>query len=89
MKEAKDVCLVAWVRCGLHCAVSMTENHTDASDGSRENQPTMDGARGALLPIAAGSRLRATQARCGCSVMPWGRPVKVPGEAVGWSFTPG
>jgi hypothetical protein len=42
-----------------------------ASDGSRENEPTMDGARGALLPIAAGSRLRATQARCGGSVRSW------------------
>jgi hypothetical protein len=28
------------------------------ADGSRENQPTMDGARGALLPIAAGFRLK-------------------------------
>jgi hypothetical protein len=28
------------------------------ADGSRENQPTMDGARGALLPIATGSRLK-------------------------------
>jgi len=39
------------------------------SDGSRENEPTMDRTRGALLPIAAGFRLRATQARCGCNVM--------------------
>jgi hypothetical protein len=35
-----------------------------ASDGSGENEPTMDSARGALLPIATDSRLRATQARC-------------------------
>ena len=46
-------------------------------------------ARGARLPIAAAFRLRATQARCGGSVMPWGRPVKVPGEEVGWSLIPG
>ncbi len=40
------------------------------SSGSRQNQPTMDGARGALLPIAAGFRLRASQARWGCSIIP-------------------
>ena len=43
-----------------------------ASHGSGENQPAMDGARGARLPIAAGFRLRATQARCGGSIMSWG-----------------
>ncbi len=43
----------------------------DSSSGSRANQPTMDGARGALLPIAAAFRLRATQARCGGRVMSW------------------
>ena len=59
------------------------------ADGSRENKSTLDGARGALLPLATGSRLRATQARCGGSVMPWGRPVNVPGEAVGWGLTSG
>ena len=32
----------------------------------------MDGARGALLPIAAAFRLRASEARCGGSVMSWG-----------------
>jgi hypothetical protein len=41
------------------------------SSGSGENQPTMDCTRGALLPIASGSRLRATQARCGGSVRSW------------------
>jgi hypothetical protein len=41
----------------------------DASHGSRQKHPTMDGARGALLPLAAGFRLRGTKARCGCSVM--------------------
>ena len=41
----------------------------NSSHGSRENQPTVDGARGALLPIAAAFRLSATQARCGGSVM--------------------
>jgi hypothetical protein len=40
-----------------------------SSDGSRENTSTMDGSRGALLPLAASFRLRATEARCGWSVM--------------------
>src|SRR5258707_14468825 len=40
-----------------------------AGDGSWENQPTMDGAGGALLPLAAGFRLRGTKARCECSAM--------------------
>ena len=42
-----------------------------SSDGSRQNQPTMDDAGGALLPIAASFRLRGSQAKCGCSIMPW------------------
>jgi hypothetical protein len=46
-----------------------TLSATDSGDGSRENHPTMDGSRGALLPIVAGFRLRATEARWGCSVM--------------------
>ena len=61
----------------------------DASHGSRENHPTMDGARGALLPLAAGFRLRATEARCGWQCHVAGRSVKVPAEEVGWSLTPG
>jgi hypothetical protein len=43
-----------------------------SSHGSGKNQPTVDGVRGALLPIAADFRLRATQTRCGGSVMSWG-----------------
>jgi hypothetical protein len=42
------------------------------SSGSWENQSAMDGARGARLPIASGSRLRAAQARFGGSIMSWG-----------------
>jgi hypothetical protein len=42
------------------------------ADGCRENEPKMDGARGARLPTAAGFRLRASKARCGGSVMSWG-----------------
>src|SRR6266487_5000651 len=42
-----------------------------ACDGSRQNHPTMDGARGALLPIATDFRLRATTARCSCTVLSW------------------
>jgi hypothetical protein len=37
--------------------------------GNRQNHPTMDGSRGAFLPIVAGFRLRATEARWGCIVM--------------------
>lgn len=48
----------------------------------------MDGLRGALVPLAAGSRLSATQAR-------WGGAScheyveKVPAEALGWSLASG
>ena len=35
----------------------------DSCDGSRQNHPTLDGARGALLPIAKGFRLRGIEAR--------------------------
>ena len=42
---------------------------TNSGDGSRENYPTMDGARSALLPLATGFRLRGIQARGGCRVM--------------------
>jgi hypothetical protein len=38
---------------------------TDSCDGSWQNPSTMDGARGDLVPLAAGLRLRATRARCG------------------------
>jgi len=41
----------------------------NSGDGSRQNTSTMDGARGALLPPAAGFRLRATKARGGCRVI--------------------
>jgi hypothetical protein len=49
----------------------------------------MDGARGALLPIAAGSRLRATEVRSGWQCHVTGRWVKVPAEELGWSLAPG
>jgi hypothetical protein len=42
---------------------------TSSGDGSRENYPTMDGARSALFPLATGLRLRGIQARGGCRVM--------------------
>src|SRR5947207_6524463 len=38
---------------------------TDTSHDSGKNQPAMDGARGARLPLAKGVRLRGTEARCG------------------------
>jgi hypothetical protein len=37
----------------------------DSCDGSRQNSSTMDGARGALVPLAKGFRLRGSQARWG------------------------
>jgi hypothetical protein len=46
-----------------------TLSAANSGDGSRENHPTMDSMRGALLPLVAGFRLRATEARWGCSVM--------------------
>jgi hypothetical protein len=42
-----------------------------ASHGSGKNEPTMDSEGGALLPIAASFRLRASQARCGRSIISW------------------
>jgi len=42
---------------------------TYASDGSRRNQPTMDGSRGTLVPLAAGFCLKASEAKCECSIM--------------------
>jgi hypothetical protein len=39
------------------------------SSGRRENTSTMDGAGSALLPLAAGFRLRGSQAKGGCRVM--------------------
>ena len=62
---------------------------TDASHGSRQNEPTMDGTRGALVPLAAGFRLRGSQARWGCSTHVAGRWVKVPAEKLVWSLTRG
>jgi hypothetical protein len=41
---------------------SATRPPTYTCDGSRQNQPTVDRARGALLPIAASFRLSALQA---------------------------
>jgi hypothetical protein len=43
----------------------------DACHGSWKNHPTMDDARGALLPRAFAFRLRATTARCSCTVLAW------------------
>src|SRR5712691_2755080 len=62
---------------GAHAAASTrwqpggaTLSAANASDGCRQDQSTMDGRRGALVPLAAGFRLRATQARC--RSMSWG-----------------
>ena len=45
-----------------------TLSAADASDGGRQNPSTMDGSRGALVPVAAAFRLKADEARCGWSV---------------------
>jgi hypothetical protein len=44
----------------------------DSSHGRRQNQPAMDGGRGAHLPLAAGFLLRATEARGGYRVIAFG-----------------
>ena len=44
---------------------------TDAGDGSRQSEATMDGARGALVSIGADLRLRGAKAREGWSVRSW------------------
>jgi hypothetical protein len=46
-----------------------TLSATDSGHGCRQNQPAMERARGARLPIAAGIRLRATEARGVCRIM--------------------
>jgi hypothetical protein len=62
---------------GAHAAASTrwqaggaTLSAANGSSGCRQDQSTMDGMRGALVPLAAGFRLRATQARC--RSMSWG-----------------
>ena len=58
--------------CGL-CRASRTRWQASgatllaayACDGSRQNHPTMDGRRGALVPLAAAFRLRGIEARWG------------------------
>jgi hypothetical protein len=62
---------------------------TYPSHGSGKNHPTMDGGRGALSPLAASFRLRATEARGECRVMSRGRRVKVLAEEVGWNLARG
>ena len=44
-------------------AASATLSSADPSHGRRENDPTMDGARSALVPLAPAFRLRGSQAR--------------------------
>jgi hypothetical protein len=46
-----------------------TRPPTYTCHGSRQNHPTMDGARGALLSLAAGFCLRGMEVRGGCSVI--------------------
>ena len=46
-----------------------TLSATDSGHGSWQDPSTMGGARSALLPVASGFRLSATQARCDRCVM--------------------
>ena len=49
-----------------------TLSAADPSNGSGPNQPPMDSAGCALVPLAAGLRLRGTQARWGFCITSWG-----------------
>jgi hypothetical protein len=60
----------------------------DPCDGSRENPPALESARGAHLPIAASFRLRALKPVAVAGACR-GRSPKVPAEDGGWSFLPG
>ena len=51
---------------------------TDPCDGCRQNQQTLDSARGARLPLATGFCLRGIQAGGGCRVMSGGEGGKRP-----------
>ena len=50
----------------------MQKNETHPCHGSGKNHSTMDSARGAVLPLATGFRLRASESRGDCSAMSWG-----------------
>jgi len=52
--------------------VGATLPTTDSCDGSGQNYSTMDDARGAFVPLAAGLRLRGTKTGDGCCVIVWG-----------------
>ena len=66
-------CPSACLTAGSAWAAARTKEQTssatlpaaNAGDGGGENEQTMDDARGALVPLAAGFRLRASRARWG------------------------
>jgi hypothetical protein len=60
----------------------------NTGDGSRQNHPTMDDARGAFVSLAKGLRLRGAQARGGLYHVV-GRWMKIPSEEFGGSLTLG
>ena len=49
--------------------IGATVPTTHAGDGSGENPSTMDGRRGALLPLATGFCLKAREIKRSCGVM--------------------
>lgn len=56
LSEAHAAARARWQAAGT------TLPPTDFGDGRRQNPSTLDDARGALVPLAAGFRLSATQA---------------------------
>jgi hypothetical protein len=62
--EARTAAGARWQTSGT------TLSPVNSGDGSRENEPTVDSKGSALMPLAAGFCLRATEARAGCSIIP-------------------
>jgi hypothetical protein len=61
--EARAAARTRWQTSGA------TLSPADSSHGSWQNPSTMDGARGALLAVAKGFRLRGKEVRGGCNVL--------------------
>jgi hypothetical protein len=63
---ADEACAAARTRWQTSDATLSAPN---SCNGSRQNEPTMDDARGALLPLASGFRLKARKIKCSCGVV--------------------
>jgi hypothetical protein len=66
--SAGEACAGACARWQIGGATLPAANN---GDGSRENQPTMDGSLSARLPLVAGLCLSGTEARCGAVSCRW------------------